>query len=149
MAQRGKIPFEIQQAIRQRAAGLCEYCHTQECWQYVKFTVDHVVLLSKGGSDDQTNLALACFHCNRRKAAHLTAVDPETGEQTALYNPRKCIWQDHFIGSADGLLIVGITSIGRATVAALGFNRERVLNICSADVAVNRHPPDDDPVQKG
>jgi hypothetical protein len=148
VTQRGKVSIEIQEFVRQRAAGLCEYCHTQECWQYVRFTVDHVVPLSKGGTDDQTNLALACFHCNRRKSNHMTAIDSETGDEAALYNPRKHIWQDHFIWSVDGLSIIGLTSIGRATVTALEFNRERVLNIRSADGAVNRHPPVGDPVQK-
>jgi len=110
--------------------------------------VDHVVPLSKGGSDDQSNLALACFHCNRRKSVHLTAMDPETGEKTDLYNPRKDEWHEHFIWSADGLRVIGLTSKGRASVTLLGFNRERGLNIRSADVAVNRHPPSGDPAQK-
>lgn len=45
--------------------------------------------------------------------------------------------------------IVGITAVGRATVVALDLNRERVINIRSADRAVGRHPPTHDPVQKG
>lgn len=74
-------------------------------------------------------------------------MDPETGEDVALYNPRKHDWQEHFIWLVDELRIVGLASTGRVTVVALGFNRERVLNIRSADIAVNRHPPADDPVQ--
>lgn len=148
MTPRGKIASDVQAFIRERAAGLCEYCHTKEQWQYIRFTVDHVIPLSKGGSNDQTNLALACFHCNRRKSNRLTAIDPDIGRKVDLYNPRKHNWPDHFVWSADGLRVVGLTSIGRATVAALDFNRERVLNIRSADIAVHRHPPADDPVQK-
>ncbi len=53
--------------VRARAQGLCEYCHAAEQWQYVEFTVDHVLPVSKGGSDLVDNLALACFYCNRRK----------------------------------------------------------------------------------
>jgi hypothetical protein len=30
VAARRKIPLSVQKEIRQRAAGLCEYCHTQE-----------------------------------------------------------------------------------------------------------------------
>ena len=147
MTPRGKIAPDVQAFVRERAAGLCEYCHTQERWQYVRFTIDHVIPLSKEGSDDQANLALACFHCNRRKSDRLRASDPKTGRKVDLYNPRRHVWADHFVWSADGLRIIGLTSIGRATVVALEFNRERVLNIRSADIAVNRHPPDGDPIQ--
>jgi hypothetical protein len=38
-----KIPVEIQEQVRQRADFLCEYCHTNERWQYVRFTIDHIV----------------------------------------------------------------------------------------------------------
>jgi len=40
-----------------------------------------------------------------------------------------------------------LTAIGRATAALLEFNRERALLIRSADVSVNRHPPEGDPIQ--
>jgi 5-methylcytosine-specific restriction endonuclease McrA len=75
---RRKTLPEIQLLVRQRAGHLCEYCHTAELWQYVQFTVDHVIPLSRGGADTPDNLALACFHCNRKKADKLTAIDPET-----------------------------------------------------------------------
>ena len=54
---------------------------------------------------------------------------------------------EHFIWSADGLSIVGLTPIGRATVTALVLNRERVLNIRAADKAIKRHPPPGDFIQ--
>jgi len=102
--------------IRQRANGLCEYCHTSEQWQYVRFTIDRVIPTSKGGTDNLDNLALACFHCNRRKSDRITAFDPESGEEVPLFNPRKNAWKDHFIWSDDGIQIIGVTAIGRATV---------------------------------
>ena len=148
MASGSKIRPAIRNLVRQRAAGLCEYCHTLERWQYVPFTVDHVIPLSKAGSDDLGNLALSCFHCNRRKAARVTARDPVCGEEVSLYNPREDEWEQHFIWSEDGLRIVGITAPGRATVVALDLNRERAINIRSADRAVGRHPPGHDPLQK-
>jgi len=43
--------------------------------------------------------------------------------------------------------IIGLTSIGRATVTALVLNRERVINIRAADKTVGRHPPAGDPIQ--
>ncbi len=54
-------------------------------------------------------------------------------------------WNDHFIWSADGLEIMGQTSIGRATVNTLEFNRERARQIRAADVEAGRHPPKGDP----
>ncbi|MFH1634429.1 MAG: HNH endonuclease signature motif containing protein [Chloroflexota bacterium] len=134
--------------VHQRAKGLCEYCHTQERWQYIPFTIDHVIPLAEGGKNDPGNLALACFHCNRRKSSQVQVVDPVSAKRVSLYNPREDDWQKHFIWSSDGLHIVGLTPVGRATIAALDLNRERVTNIRSVDIAVDRHPPSDDPVQK-
>lgn len=149
MSPRSKLPESIQAQVRQRAVYLCEYCHASEQWQYVQFTVDHVVPLSLGGLDDLGNLALACFHCNRRKTNRLTAIDPQSNEEAALFNPRQQIWREHFVWSANGLLILGLTAIGRATVAALLLNRERVISIRAADKEIGRHPPADDPIQAG
>jgi hypothetical protein len=92
-------------------------------------------------------LALACFHCNRKKSDKITAIDPQSGTESPLFNPRKESWSNHFIWSADGLFIIGLTPIGRTTVTALALNRERVINIRAADKAVGRHPPLGDPIQ--
>jgi 5-methylcytosine-specific restriction endonuclease McrA len=66
-----KIPKVIRQAVRNRANFLCEYCHTSEKWQYVMFTIEHVIPVSLGGDDSFENLALSCFVCNRRKSDNL------------------------------------------------------------------------------
>lgn len=137
----------LQKQVRQRARFLCEYCHTAEQWQYVPFTVDHVIPLKLGGTNDLENLALACFHCNRRKSDRVTAVDPLTNEEVPLFNPRQDEWSRHFIWSADCLSIVGQTATGRATVNSLDLNRKRILPIRADDVAIGRHPPTNDPVQ--
>jgi len=137
----GKIANDIREQVRQRANLLCEYCHTNERWQYVRFTVDHIV---PGGESSSENLALACFHCNRRKSDKTEAVDLETNEHVEIFNPRRHFWKTHFNWSADGLRIIPLTSIGRATAALLELNRERILFIRQADVLVNRHPPIDD-----
>ena len=146
MTQRRRIPPETQRLVRQRANERCEYCHTSERWQYVRFTVDHIAPLAQGGSDTPDNLALACFHCNRRKSDRLTALDPHSGEWVPLFNPRRDDWSEHFVWSSDGLFIVGLTPIGRATVETLALNRERVINIRAADRTVGRHPPPGDAV---
>jgi hypothetical protein len=144
---RRKIPESIQMQVRQRATYLCEYCHASEQWQYVRFTVDHIMPLSLGGIDDLENLALACFHCNRRKTNWLTAVDPQSNQEVPLFNPHQQSWNAHFIWSANTLSIIGLTPTGRATVKALALNRGRVLNIRAADKEIGRHPPAGDRTQ--
>ena len=145
---RRKISETLQQQVRQRARCLCEYCHASEKWQYVRFTVEHVLPLISGGTDDLDNLALACFHCNRRKWDKVKGIDPQTNLEVLLFNPRQMDWNQHFIWSADRISIVGLTPTGRATIAALALNRARVLNIRSADREIGRHPPSSDPIQK-
>lgn len=51
----------IRNQVRQRANYLCEYCHASEQWQYVSFTVDHIIPIAQGDSNSLDNLALACF----------------------------------------------------------------------------------------
>jgi hypothetical protein len=138
-----KLPTELREQVRKRAEYLCEYCQTSEHWQYVRFTLDHVVPVAEGGNEGLENLALACFHCNRRKSNRQTATDPHSGVMVPLFNPRTQLWSEHFCWSTDGLLVLPQTDIGRATVALLELNRERVLGIRRADVEVGRHPPGD------
>lgn len=45
-----KLPADVRQQVRLRAALLCEYCHTNERWQYVRFTIDHLTPTVKGGA---------------------------------------------------------------------------------------------------
>jgi len=104
LASRHRIAAQVRQQVRQRAHYLCEYCHASEQWQYVHFTVDHVIPLTQGGTNTLDNLALACFHCNRRKSDRLTAVDPVSGKEVPLFNPRRDRWDEHFIWSVDKLL---------------------------------------------
>ncbi len=141
-----KLAAKLREQVRQRANHLCEYCHTSERWQYVRFTIDHVVPVIEGGVETLDNLALACFHCNRRKSSKLTAIDPETGSDIPLFNPRTQRWSDHFSWSADRLNMISQTATGRATVELLELNRERILQIRQADVQVGRHPPISDPL---
>ncbi|MBD2256260.1 HNH endonuclease signature motif containing protein [Pseudanabaena sp. FACHB-2040] len=144
---RKKIPAEMQRQVRRRAKFLCEYCHASEQWQYVQFTIDHIIPLTAGGSDDLENLALACFHCNRRKSNRQAVTDFQTGVEVALFNPRLQRWHDHFAWSSDLLEVVGLTPTGRATVTALALNRDRILAIRATDLAIGRHPPPDDQVE--
>jgi hypothetical protein len=138
-----QIPKSLQDEVRSRAKELCEYCHTSERWQYTLFTIDHILPVSKGGLT-LSNLALACFHCNRRKSDRVTVFDDITNENIAIFNPRKQIWREHFCWSNDFLTLLPLTDIGRVTITALALNRKRIQIIRAEDVAVKRHPPTED-----
>lgn len=144
---RHKLSATVQEKVRQRANFLCEYCHTSEIWQYIPFTIDHIVPIAEGGEEDIENLALACFHCNRHKSNKQAIWDETTNETVLLFNPRKHLWADHFLWSRDGIRIIALTAIGRVTAELLEFNRDRIQQIRAADVSVGRHPPFDDPVE--
>jgi hypothetical protein len=146
LSNQSQINDKTKQQVRERANFLCEYCHASEQWQYVQFTIDHVIPLTKGGADNLDNLALACFHCNRQKSDKIEAIDPETQQIVALFNPRQNQWSQHFIWSANRLLLLGVTPIGKATVITLNCNRDRLINIRRADLEVSRHPPVNDPI---
>ncbi len=143
-----KIPLKLQEQVRARAAHLCEYCHTDEHWQYVRFTIDHLLPVAEGGTDEFDNLALACFHCNRRKSNKRKASDSVTQNDVELFNPRLHEWSEHFIWSTDSLTIKPLTATGSATISLLDLNRERIQAIRAADVVANRHPPPQDSIQK-
>jgi hypothetical protein len=136
--------------VRERAHRCCEYCHADERWQFIRFTIDHVLPQSAGGSDEDDNLALACRNCNERRGNRIEGHDPETDEVVPLFNPRRERWADHFAWDADRLRIVGQTPTGRATVALLDLNDHRhagaVVRIRQRDVTDGYHPPPDDPV---
>jgi len=138
---RRRVSTELRALVQRRAAGLCEYCHAPEAWQYVEFTVEHVIPVAAGGETAAENLALCCFSCNRRKWDRQSGVDPLAGGEHKLFHPRTDDWNRHFAWSRDGLSILGQTAIGRATVAALDLNRDRLQHIRAADVEVGRHPP--------
>jgi hypothetical protein len=70
-----------------------------------------------------------------------------SGDEVALFNPRKDVWNDHFVWSANGLEILGLTLLGFATIEVLALNRERVISIRAADKEIGRHPPQGDPIQ--
>ena len=137
-------------SVRKRAKFWCEYCHSLEEASAAVFSIDHIVPQSLGGLDDSDNLALACQRCNGYRYNFTTGIDPKTGEIVQLFNPRQQKWSDHFIWSADGLNIIGITHIGRATFNRLDLNDERhnegsILKARRLWLKGGWHPPDEDP----
>jgi hypothetical protein len=113
--------------VRNRAAHCCEYCGLSEsAIPFLTFPVDHIRSRQHGGSDDPSNLALACGHCNARKGPNLTGIDPETDQIVPLFNPRGDSRSEHF--AIHGITIVGLTPVDRATVYVLAMNSQLQLD---------------------
>ncbi len=115
--------------VRERADNRCEYCLLRQ--EYCEFThhIEHIVSKQHGGRDAVDNLALACHRCNLKKGPNLTSVDPETGEPTPLFHPRRNRWEEHF--AFQDIRIEGLTPTGRATVQLLAMNDARRLELRS------------------
>lgn len=141
----------LRQVVRERASYLCEYCHSPEKLSASRFTVDHLIPQSLGGTDDLANLALACRRCNERRYNFVAGIDPESKEITPIYQPRLHKWSEHFCWENGGERIKGITPIGRATCQRLDLNDERYPAEDSIQatrklwIAAGWHPPGDDP----
>jgi 5-methylcytosine-specific restriction endonuclease McrA len=116
------IDDETRQTVRIRANYLCEYCHSTERLSANRFTIDHILPRSLAGNDDINNLALACRRCNERRYNFVDGIDPETQEIVPIFNPRHQNWADNFIWLEGGIVIQGITPIGRATCIRLDLN---------------------------
>jgi hypothetical protein len=50
----------------------------------------------------------------------LSGIDPQSGDITTLFNPRRDQWDEHFV--FENALLVGLTPTGRATVRTLNMN---------------------------
>jgi hypothetical protein len=146
------IPKSLVALVRQRAQFRCEYCHYPELLSTAPLSIDHLQPQSLGGTDDPANLALACRRCNERRYNFTTGIDPTTGTEVPLFNPRQQCWSEHFIWTADGRRIIGTTAIGRATCNRLDLNDERreeqfIQNARQKWLESGLHPLEDDPKQ--
>lgn len=84
---------------------------------------------------------MACFGCNSAKGTHTTAIDPLTYEAVPLYHPRHDRWEAHFQWDVTYTRLVGISAVGRATIALLNLNRNGLVNLRRILHAANAHPP--------
>jgi hypothetical protein len=105
----------------------CAYCHSPRRFLAAGLENDHIIPLSKGGTNTFDNICQVCHKCNQFKAAKLSAPDPITGESAQLFHPNLQVWCDHFVFSEDGSIITGFTPTGRATVEALKMNRPEMI----------------------
>jgi hypothetical protein len=109
----------------------------------VEMDIDHIFPEALGGPTEEENLWLACARCNEYNGDLTETQDPLTGDTAPLFNPRTQRWSDHFAWEAEGTQVVGLTPIGRATVAALKLNRPALVEACQFWVIAGVHPPKD------
>lgn len=127
--------------LQSQAGPRCGYCRTSSKVIGQPLTVEHIIPISRGGSSDEDNLWLSCRRCNEYKGPQVEAIDPESGARVPLFNPRKQPWHEHFAWSGDGMMIIGLTPCGRATIAALKLNNTDIVAARRLWVSVGWHPP--------
>ena len=108
---------------------------------HLEHVIEHVIPLSRGGRSDESNLCLACAWCNSYKWVQTHGFDPETRTEVPLFHPRTQQWHEHFRWSDNGVYIIGLTVIGRATVETLKMNNEFIVPARRHWVEAGWHPP--------
>ncbi len=114
------ISAALRRLVEERAEYRCEYCLLSVNLSFFAHEIDHVIPEKHDGKTDADNLAYTCWRCNRHKGTDLGSFDPETGNFSFLFNPRKHNWSEHF--QLDKFQIIGLTPEGRTTVKLLQFN---------------------------
>ena len=131
------------QQVRARAKNRCEYCLSHQDYILGRLQIDHILPVVKGGSNELSNLCLACELCNQYKWTQTDGLDLETGDVVALFHPRQQKWHEHFAWSQDGNTVIGLTACGRATVDVLRLNNELARTVRRNWVRAGWHPPVD------
>lgn len=60
------IPSEVRRKVWHRDGGACQRCGSTEGLEF-----DHIVPVSRGGSNTEKNIELLCKTCNRQKSARI------------------------------------------------------------------------------
>jgi hypothetical protein len=121
-----------------RAGGRCEYCGIHQDHAELTHHIEHIIARKHGGSDDPSNLCVACERCNLFKGSDLSGIDPQTGRLEPLFHPRAQAWAEHF--ELHGPLVVGLTPTGRTTVRVLSMNAGQRLQLRAALIAHGVYP---------
>ena len=131
---------ELVKLVWERAGSRCEYCRLSSLDNPdLPFEIDHIIAEKHRGQTRAGNLCLACFACNRHKGPNVAGVDPKTREIVPLFNPRRHQWQRHF--EWDGPILVGRTSIGRATIGVLKINAPHRIELRQELIEEAKFPP--------
>jgi hypothetical protein len=135
-----RFPAAVQARIRAAAQDRCGYCLSPQALIWDDLEIEHIVPKGRGGTDDESNLWLACAGCNSFKQARVEAVDPATEQPAPLFHPRTQQWIEHFRWLDGGERIEGITATGRATVAALRLNDPRRVQLRTIWISLGWNP---------
>jgi 5-methylcytosine-specific restriction enzyme A len=60
------IPQEVRKYVFQRDRYQCQSCGKTDT--ETKLSIDHIIALASGGSNDMSNLHTLCITCNRQKS---------------------------------------------------------------------------------
>jgi hypothetical protein len=80
-----------------------------------------------------------CFFCNSHKGPNIAGLDPATHRLTKLFNPRRHKLARHFRWG--GPYLVGLTAVGRVTIAVLAMNSPDAVEVRKALIAEGLFPP--------
>ncbi len=142
---RDRVPAEVERRVRKTARQRCGYCLSPQRLVMARLEIDHIIPVTKGGTNAESNLWLCCPLCNRFKSDRTSARDPHTGADVPIFNPRDQRWSEHFRWSGDALRVIGLTPTGRATVALLHLDDDPdALVVRAYWVLAGWHPPTDD-----
>lgn len=100
------------------------------------FHVEHIIARKHGGRDEMDNLAWACIFCNLYKGPNLASFDPDSGELSRLFHPRRDRWEEHF--RMTGSQIIGLTPVGRTTGWLLELNSDLLTGLRATLMRENR-----------
>ena len=135
------ISQELRNHLEEVDNAHCAYCWTTQANTGQPMTIDHIIPEAQNGSSEFENLCFCCYRCNQFKGSQIQALDPLTGKIVPLYHPRQQIWHTHFKWDESGILIIGLTNVGRATVVALQLNNAVIVPARRRWVGVGWHPP--------
>ncbi len=99
---RRAISASLDRRIRAAAKNRCGYCLSPQHLVMARLEIEHIIPLVKGGTDEESNLWLACPICNSHKSDKIIAIDPDSNATVSLFNPRTDSWWDHFEWAEDG-----------------------------------------------
>lgn len=140
---RSYISKALREQVTAEARRRCGYCLTASDIVGTPMEIEHIIPEVLGGQTDPDNLWLACSLCNEHKSSRIVGVDPESGDQARLFDPRHQVWAEHFAWTLQGDQILGLTPTGRATVTTLHLNRIHLVRSRRRWTTVGWHPPED------
>jgi hypothetical protein len=121
------VPRALREQVAAEARHRCGYCLTDQGVSGAQMHIEHIVPRVRGGPTVRPNLWLSCAWRNSFKGTRVAALDPVTGVEVPLFNPRDQVWSAHFQWDQGGTWIVGLTPAGRATVEALRLNNPYIV----------------------